>query len=525
MPHNLTKKKTFSGKISVSLSLSKMNTKIFPLQFLYFLWISIIIQQCWSSFVSSPSSVIDPSKVKQISTKPRAYVYEGFLTGLECDHLISLAKSELKRSAVADNLSGKSKLSEVRTSSGMFIPKGKDPIVVGIEDKISTWTFLPKENGEDIQVLRYEPGQKYEPHFDYFVDKVNIARGGHRVATVLLYLTDVAKGGETVFPSAEVSTRRKVSATNSDLSECGRKGVAVKPRRGDALLFFSLHPNALPDQSSLHAGCPVIEGEKWSATKWIHVDSFDKNLTAGGNCTDSNESCEKWAALGECTKNREYMVGSPELPGYCRRSCKMREFKPQQHLLKWTLCVSVSKRIEKERERGRIQRQHKGMEVGQMQRRLLDYTKTLFMEGFLDGQFLQLQQLQDESNPGFVVEVVSLFFDDSERLLNDLTWALDQPSVDFGRVDSHVHQLKGSSSSIAAQRIKNASLAFRNFCEEQNVEACHRCLQQIKQEYYLARNNLETLFRLEQQIVAAGGSNSHAGNGFLMILNCRKESA
>lgn len=62
------------------------------------------------------------------------------------------------------------------------------------------------ENGEDIQVLRYEPGQKYDPHYDYFADKVNIARGGHRIATVLMYLTDVAKGGETVFPEAEVSS-------------------------------------------------------------------------------------------------------------------------------------------------------------------------------------------------------------------------------------------------------------------------------------------------------------------------------
>lgn len=99
--------------------------------------------------------------------------------------------------------------------------------------------------------------------------------------------------------------------------------ILVKPRRGDALLFFSLHPNAVPDENSLHAGCPVIEGEKWSATKWIHVDSFDKILDTGGNCTDMNESCERWAALGECTKNREYMVGSPDLPGYCRRSCKI----------------------------------------------------------------------------------------------------------------------------------------------------------------------------------------------------------
>lgn len=60
------------------------------------------------------------------------------------------------------------------------------------------------ENGEDLQVLRYEHGQKYDAHFDYFHDKVNIARGGHRIATVLMYLSNVTKGGETVFPDAQV---------------------------------------------------------------------------------------------------------------------------------------------------------------------------------------------------------------------------------------------------------------------------------------------------------------------------------
>ncbi|XP_075489161.1 putative prolyl 4-hydroxylase 4 [Primulina tabacum] len=270
---------------------------------------------------SSGHSIINPSKVKPLSWKPRAFVYEGFLTDEECNHLISLAKNGLKRSAVADSESGTSKLSEVRTSSGMFIPKEKDPIVAGIEEKISTWTFLPKENGEDIQVLRYEPGQKYEPHYDYFTDKVNIARGGHRIATVLMYLTDVEKGGETVFPSAEESTRRRAVSADNDFSECGRQGPAVKPRKGDALLFFSLHPDAIPDPASLHAGCPVDQGEKWSATKWIHVDSFDKIV--GGNCTDSDANCERWASLGECNKNPEYMVGSSDLPGYCRKSCKV----------------------------------------------------------------------------------------------------------------------------------------------------------------------------------------------------------
>ncbi|PRQ39012.1 putative signal transduction histidine kinase, phosphotransfer (Hpt) domain-containing protein [Rosa chinensis] len=146
------------------------------------------------------------------------------------------------------------------------------------------------------------------------------------------------------------------------------------------------------------------------------------------------------------------------------------------------------------------------MEVGQMQRQWVDYTKSLFLEGLLDGQFLQLQQLQDESNPDFVVEVVSLFFDDSEKLLNDITRALEQPSVDFKKIGAHVHQFKGSSSSVGAQRVKNGCIPFRNFCEEQNIEGCIRCLQQLKQEYYLVKNKLETLFAMEQQIVAAGGS-------------------
>ncbi|XP_057489573.1 histidine-containing phosphotransfer protein 1-like [Actinidia eriantha] len=146
------------------------------------------------------------------------------------------------------------------------------------------------------------------------------------------------------------------------------------------------------------------------------------------------------------------------------------------------------------------------MEVGQLQRQFVEHTASMFHEGILDGQFSQLQQLQDESNPDFVVEVVSLFFQDSERLLNELTRALDQKCVDFKKVDAHVHQLKGSSSSIGAQRVKNSCFNFRNFCEEQNTEACFGCLQLVKQEYLLVKNKLETLFRLEQQILAAGGS-------------------
>ncbi|GMI79264.1 histidine-containing phosphotransmitter 1 [Hibiscus trionum] len=146
------------------------------------------------------------------------------------------------------------------------------------------------------------------------------------------------------------------------------------------------------------------------------------------------------------------------------------------------------------------------MDLVKLQRQWVDYRASLYKEGFLDEQFTQLQELQDENNPDFVVEVVSLFFEDSERLLNELTTALEQQSIDFKRVDAHVHQLKGSSSSIGAQRVQTSCIAFRNYCEEQNVEGCLTCLQQVRLEYSLVKTKLEYMFQLEQQILSAGGS-------------------
>ncbi|KAL0348737.1 UNVERIFIED_CONTAM: Histidine-containing phosphotransfer protein 1 [Sesamum angustifolium] len=151
------------------------------------------------------------------------------------------------------------------------------------------------------------------------------------------------------------------------------------------------------------------------------------------------------------------------------------------------------------------------MEVDQLRRTFHLYRASLFNEGFLDEQFVQLQQLQDESNPGLWLKWCPLFFEDSERLLNDLRKALDQENVDFRKIDAHVHQLKGSSSSIGAQRVRDACIAFRDFCDERNIderniEACLKCLQQVREEYLLVKTKLEALLRLEQQIVAAGGA-------------------
>ncbi|XP_057541209.1 histidine-containing phosphotransfer protein 1-like isoform X3 [Amaranthus tricolor] len=142
------------------------------------------------------------------------------------------------------------------------------------------------------------------------------------------------------------------------------------------------------------------------------------------------------------------------------------------------------------------------IDASQLENELVNYTKTLFDQGILNDQFTQLQSLQDESNPNFVVEVVNLFFQDSQRLLHVLAQSLEQANVDFKKLHTLVHQLKGSSSSIGAQGVLNACIAFRRCCDDKNVEG----LQQVRNEYILVKSKLETLLQLEQQVVAAGGT-------------------
>ncbi|KAG8660049.1 hypothetical protein MANES_02G110601v8 [Manihot esculenta] len=207
-----------------------------------------------------------------ISWEPRSFIYHNFLSKEECDYLINLAKPHMQKSVVVDSKTGKSKDSKVRTSSGTFLPRGRDEKIREIEKRISDFTFIPVEHGEGLQVLHYEVGQKYEPHFDYFKDEFNTMNGGQRIATLLMYLSDVEEGGETVFPSA----KGNYSAVPwwNELSECGKGGLSVKPKMGDALLFWSMNPDASLDPSSLHGGCPVIKGNKWSATKWMRVNEY-----------------------------------------------------------------------------------------------------------------------------------------------------------------------------------------------------------------------------------------------------------
>lgn len=187
-------------------------------------------------------------RVSASMDKPVLRVLDGLLTGEECDELIALARPRLARALTIDP-SGGHQVDHRRTSVGMFFRLGELPLVAQIEQRIAELFDIPVSHGEGLQILHYLPGQEYQPHFDWFDPaqpgySTVTARGGQRIASVVMYLNTPEAGGGTAFPTA---------------------GLTVTALRGSAV-YFAYEGG---DASSLHAGLPVLHGEKWIATKWL----------------------------------------------------------------------------------------------------------------------------------------------------------------------------------------------------------------------------------------------------------------
>jgi len=195
----------------------------------------------------------------QLSKSPEIYVCEHFLSDQECDHIIRLAQPHLARSEVADTKSLGSLTDYRRTSQGMWIQGGLvDSVVKAIQQRIAQVTEVPEQNCEDFQVLHYDLGGEYQPHYDYFDTTTpgglfHANRGGQRMATFMIYLADTEEGGETIFPRAKIK---------------------IQPQKGKAVMFFSVDSNGKEDPMSFHGGAPVLKGEKWIMTRWMRPGIF-----------------------------------------------------------------------------------------------------------------------------------------------------------------------------------------------------------------------------------------------------------
>jgi len=71
--------------------------------------------------------------------------------------------------------------------------------------------------------------------------------------TVLVYLNDVQKGGQTVFPALNLQ---------------------VQPKKGMALVFFPATVDGLLDKMALHAALPAID-TKYVSQVWLRQFKYE----------------------------------------------------------------------------------------------------------------------------------------------------------------------------------------------------------------------------------------------------------
>lgn len=192
--------------------------------------------------------------VKTWSENPLIEEYEQALTSEECIYLRWQSAPYLKPSDTIDPSSGKTESHAIRTSYSMFF----SPTILSIpvrwlEEQLANLSDLPLQQGETLQVLHYEPGQQYKPHYDYFDPSITgmevpLKAAGQRLTTCLTYLNTVTDGGETHFP---------------------RLDLRIPARQGHMLIYKNCNENGELQDKTLHAGLPVESGVKWVASKWI----------------------------------------------------------------------------------------------------------------------------------------------------------------------------------------------------------------------------------------------------------------
>ena len=188
-------------------------------------------------------------------------VVHDFVSQEECEEILAHSWQNMERSTVASK-DGKGQKHDKRTGSNTWLQHNASPMIQGVADRISQMVRMPLKNAEPFQVVHYKENEEYDYHWDSFDESDDVAteeytkNGGQRLITVLGYLRDVPKGGETGF---------------------NHLGVNIQPRRGSVIVWWNVEPNTTKREiKSQHAGLPVLEGEKYAFNLWFREREFKK---------------------------------------------------------------------------------------------------------------------------------------------------------------------------------------------------------------------------------------------------------
>jgi prolyl 4-hydroxylase len=196
----------------------------------------------------------DPAAVppgERLADRPEVIRIPGLLSDEECRFLIDAAEARLRPALIFHEGRQSFVRDPLRDSDAAGFPAWAEwPAVHALNRRFAAASGSDVRQGEPLQILRYREGQQYRPHHDAVPGLAN-----QRILTLIVYLNAGYEGGETLFT---------------------RTGLAVKGRRGDALLFRNALPDGRPDPDAQHAGRPVRGGEKLIASRWIRQRPPDR---------------------------------------------------------------------------------------------------------------------------------------------------------------------------------------------------------------------------------------------------------
>jgi prolyl 4-hydroxylase len=219
-----------------------------------------------SLFLQDPKN---PALVSQVLTpRMQLYLIADFMTPAECQDLMDLGQAHLRASTVSypneEEVNGSNPAIEqladqsyvdlsFRTSQTCDLALLNHPKVMEMDQRIAQTLGVSLALAEGTQLQRYRVGEQFKAHTDYFLPhSVEFERyasvRGNRTWTFMVYLNEVKAGGGTRFLNVQKT---------------------IQPKQGMAVVWHNLLPSQEVNPETLHAGLPVIEGEKYVITKWF----------------------------------------------------------------------------------------------------------------------------------------------------------------------------------------------------------------------------------------------------------------
>ncbi|XP_052073259.1 prolyl 4-hydroxylase subunit alpha-1-like [Mytilus californianus] len=204
---------------------------------------------------NNPRLLLSPIKEEEVYRDANMVLFHDIASDKEMKIIRSLAIPKLFRATVHDPTTGKLIHAKYRITKTAWLEDRDHSVVERVQNRIKAVTGLDLDSADSLQVANYGIGGHYDPHYDFSTrddeDTSELEkRDGNRIATFLLYMTDVDAGGATVFPIID---------------------VRVLPKKGTAVFWYNLRRSGKGIMETRHAACPVLVGTKWVSNKWIRT--------------------------------------------------------------------------------------------------------------------------------------------------------------------------------------------------------------------------------------------------------------